>query len=298
MRVLISTTIGLVGNESTKTQTVCIVGLLYNIPSIIQCLGRIRPQRRTDDSQCTIFTNESYNFMLERASVKGESDCAQLISCKLLDRANRGKYLKSMTVNSVNGWLFHDMGCRIVSLCARLGYKHAPCKRCDRCTNTTVSRCRLIRRKRNEESNTKMKAGIKLLEAMKNYCVVCKKTTCIGTCVANSRQRRRRIGIVCFKCLGNHSSANCDKKYESAFMNKACYCCFQYNYSIQARHNFDECRNDGGIKDRLRCLLHHDYCEKVEQRGDTELTFQTYMSGVYATPGTYFDFLYKYSSRM
>ena len=35
LKVLITTTIGLVGNESSRTQMVCIVGLLYNLPSIV-----------------------------------------------------------------------------------------------------------------------------------------------------------------------------------------------------------------------------------------------------------------------
>ena len=36
LEVLITTTLGLVGNENKKTQMICIVGLLYNLPSIVQ----------------------------------------------------------------------------------------------------------------------------------------------------------------------------------------------------------------------------------------------------------------------
>ena len=43
IRILISKTLGLVGNESAKTQLIVIVGVLYNLLSIVQAMGRIRP---------------------------------------------------------------------------------------------------------------------------------------------------------------------------------------------------------------------------------------------------------------
>lgn len=178
LKVLVSTTIGLVGNESTKTQTVCIVGLLYNIPSIIQSIGRIRPQRRNDDSQCSIFTRVNNEFLLENVAAKNEADFAQLVGCQLLKDSHRGKYLKSMTMSSVHNWLFNDIndgGCRVVSLCSRLGYVHLKCNKCDRCTNTSVNRSKVVRRKRKDLNKGRKDAGIKLLQTLKTKCIVCNK---------------------------------------------------------------------------------------------------------------------------
>ncbi len=300
LRILISTTIGLVGNESTMTQTVCIVGLLYNLPSIIQSIGRIRAQRRNEKSECTIFTDVNYKYKLDDAVAKSNADCEQLIGCNLLERANMGKYFKSMTMNAVNGWLFHDQGCRIASLSARLGYVHNKCQQCDRCTNTSVNRCTILRKNRINLNNTRRKEGIRLLQLMKTMCVVCNKARCEGSCVVGGIQLGRRKGsYVCFKCLGPHLSRDCRKAYQIALTNKACYRCFQYNYCDEVRHDFSVCKDDGGIKDRLKALIQHDFCDKNEHlRKEDKISFSSHVSGIYASADTFFAFLYRYRNRM
>ena len=47
-KVLITTTAGLVGNESPYARHVIIVGVIYNIINLLQCMGRLRPEQCED----------------------------------------------------------------------------------------------------------------------------------------------------------------------------------------------------------------------------------------------------------
>ena len=123
LKVLISTTIGLVGNESSKTQLVCIVGLLYNLPSIVQAMGRIRPHRRNTTSLVRIFINVNNNSKLYLGRIEGKRNYQGLISTQIVSQNSIDYYYKCMTVNSVYDWLTQDLGCRLRSLSKRLGYK-------------------------------------------------------------------------------------------------------------------------------------------------------------------------------
>eukprot|EP00978_Attheya_sp_CCMP212_P019831 scaffold56148_cov27-Attheya_sp.AAC.1 len=56
-RVLITTTIGLTGIDLTSCDFVIIMGVFYNILSVLQGIGRIRPQMRSDIARVVIVTN-------------------------------------------------------------------------------------------------------------------------------------------------------------------------------------------------------------------------------------------------
>lgn len=297
LQVLISTTLGLVGNESSKTQLVCIVGLLYDIPSVIQSIGRIRPKRRTRDSECIIFTKPDNRQMVLDSYAANKVKRDELIGCNILNKEHSTKYLKSMTIQAVNAWLVSDRGCRIVNLYSRFGYQTSRCMLCDHCTGTSVSRSALIRLERNNVNKCQKRDGITLLQRLKSKCIVCNSRECYGKCVAAGLGLSNGGKAVCFKCLGNHYSRNCKREYELVLRGKACYCCFQFNYSDECRHDFSQCSGAGGIKERLRALIQHDYCEKQENRG-SKITFTEHLSGIFASSESFFLFLYKYRNRM
>lgn len=288
LRVLISTTLGLVGNECSKTQLVCIVGLMYNIPSIVQSIGRIRPKRRNANSQCRIYTAMNHKSILRSRKEECFKMVDELIGCNIVSKDCKGKYLKSMTVHSVNGWLFHDQGCRMVSLSSRLGFEQSPCRLCDRCTDTCVNRAAVLRKKQLDSNKVEKESGIRLLSRLKQKCLVCNNTSCSGTCLV-----RNRSGLVCFHCLGSHVASKCPKAYRTILKNKACYSCYKFNYSEDCIHHFTECSKEGQIKERLRCLIQHDYQQKKKNRR-IQSNFEQHLSGIYASEVTFFKFLYHY----
>jgi len=288
LRVLVSTTLGLVGNESSRTQLVCIVGLLYNLPSIVQSLGRIRPIQRSNVSQCRIFTNTNNQSRIQIDKNDSTTAMNELIGSGILSSDHQKKYKRSMTCTAVNKWLFEDQGCRYVSLAARLGYTQVPCNLCDACTETNVAMLGDSKREEIQLRERERENGIRLLSRLKQKCICCNKTDCDGTCVAMKQNPR-----VCLRCLGNHRVTKCTFDYVSILNQKACYGCYVYNYSQGTRHNIQDCSRKGGIQERLRGLIHYDYLKK-KNRTKNNSDFLYHLSGIYSNEESFFKFLDRY----
>ena len=288
LRILISTTLGLVGNESSKTQLVCIVGLLYNIPSIIQSIGRIRPHRRTERSICAIFTGVDNNAQLQCSKPATSKLFVELCALKILKKSDELTFRRSNSRGSVNNWLFSDKGCRMVSLASRLGFEQRVCNLCDRCKNTAISRQGQLRM---EDINRKWKQKhecIRLLTRMKLKCIVCNSISCGGNCVVMKRKR-----MTCYHCLGTHRANQCKKQHINILQNKACFSCYLYNYEGSISHDNTMFRNNGDIRERLRGLINNHYLIKSSAREQGK-TFNEFLQEIYTTEETFFDFLYLY----
>lgn len=290
LKVLISTTIGLVGNESYKTQLLCIVGLMYDLPSMVQALGRIRPSRRTNHSKCMIFTMPENRDRLQTRMKDVDSRFDELVSAGIVLNSHKEKYLKSMTVASVNEWLFNDIGCRYVSLADRMGFDQEKCGICDSCTSTPVCRLAIAGNQGRRESITMKENGIQLLRRLRYKCIVCNETECKGDCVVKSIKGR---GVVCYHCLGNHRTTQC-QNYKGLLKGKACYSCYCYNYSGITSHHFTKCRERGQIMERLRCLIQSQYHPKKSQSDKDKSVFRQFIGGIYANEETFFKFLNQY----
>ena len=288
IRVLISTTLGLVGNESINTQLVCIVGLLYNIPSIVQSMGRIRPMRRTKHSSVLIFTGRNYSSQLKCAEENSWKAYDELVGCNLVSKSMERDYFRSMSQLSVNNWLFNDTGCRLVSLAKRLGYQQKKCNLCDVCTNTHVKKASICKTIQSNQSNQQKNNGIRLLQRLKQKCICCNLSTCIGNCVVRGLGK----GLICYHCLGRHASKNCTV-YRPILNGKACFTCYRFNYNQQCIHRYSDCAKDGEVKERLRALIQNDFLEK-QKNGSKSLSFISHLAGIYASEETYFRFLHKY----
>lgn len=291
IQVLISTSLGLVGNESSKTQLVCIIGLLYNLPSIVQAMGRIRPARRTENSTCMIFTAEHNFEKIQVSKVDSLNAFNELVGCKIMSIDTKIQYFRSMSLGSVNNWLFDDTGCRMVSLGKRLGFTQNICKVCDICTNTNVKRSSISKQLLMDKQICEKELGIQLLQRFRFKCICCNNSFCTGICVVKKMGR----GLNCYHCLGNHRSSECSI-YKPILKGKACFSCYQFNYSQQSVHIYTACNEDGQIRERLRALIQNDFLQKRTQKrrsGET-YSFQEHLSGIYANVDTYFRFLHKY----
>jgi len=288
VNILISTTIGLVGNESSKTQLVCIVGLLYNLPSIVQAIGRIRTMRRTHHSSVAIFTSIGKKNMIH--NIDDDLHFKELVGCGLMKTENYKQYTQCMTVNSVYDWLVNDVGCRLVSLATRLGYQQNKCNICDRCCKNPINDFAQRRKKQILIFERRKQLALKLVDRLRRICILCNTSSCTGTCIIKDNRR-----MTCFHCLGNHQAKNCPREFQRVLRNKACYSCFMNNYTNESIHTYQTCTREGGLKERLRGLIFYDYKKKQEK--NCKLKFTEFLSGIYANENTFFTFLYKYSNR-
>ena len=114
LKVLISTTLGLVGNESINTQHVCVAGILYDLLSIVQAMGRIQLIRRSNDSQMCIYIPSEVNIILDLGSIKSMNHFIQLKTNKIIDVNCEECHKQCMTVSSVYEWMTTDLGCWVL----------------------------------------------------------------------------------------------------------------------------------------------------------------------------------------
>ncbi len=288
LRVLITTTLGLVGNESRRTQMVCIVGMHYNLPSIIQAYGRIRLMRRTKASQCLIFTSNNNKERLKNMKKESEYAFNQLVSGGIIAEKEKNNYRNSMTMQSVNDWLINEQGCRLVSLAGKLGFRRNVCRICDNCTDTSVNRAAIQTEIGIREADKNRKNGLQLLRLLKQKCLCCGQLSCSGNCVVATMGANHK----CFHCLGNHFARNCPGHYRKILKGKACFSCYVYNYSEDALHTHSVCSAKGEIQERLRGLIQSNFKHIREKNKDAD--FNKHLSGIFATEETFFKFLNRY----
>ena len=70
--VLVSTVVGLVGNENRYCKTIVIGGFLFNVNSSVQAIGRLRPVQRGPDSTIQVFHKSLHSLHLADTSKKSE----------------------------------------------------------------------------------------------------------------------------------------------------------------------------------------------------------------------------------
>lgn len=133
--------IGLVGNECSQNHCVVVIGLLYDILSVIQSIGRIRPHRRKMHSTFQIFLpNETILKRILNQRRRDELKKFQLLSENKLITMNFEEFNKILSSESVYEWCCKDLDCRYQSLHERMKFSNlpGPCKMCDNC-NTKVN---------------------------------------------------------------------------------------------------------------------------------------------------------------
>ena len=106
---------------------------MYDIPSIVQAIGRIRPRRRNDDSLLKIFIPKNVEAKLYLGRIECKSNFRQLVTSRVISDNKRSIYMKCMTVDSIYEWMVKDIGCRPVLLASRMGYDQIKCDVCDNC---------------------------------------------------------------------------------------------------------------------------------------------------------------------
>jgi hypothetical protein len=73
--ILVSTSSALVGNESSRCRVVFIVGLLFDLMSVVQAMGRLRPKQRTSTGRIEMFLPKLGKAKLEEYRQRDETTC-------------------------------------------------------------------------------------------------------------------------------------------------------------------------------------------------------------------------------
>jgi hypothetical protein len=141
--ILITTTVGLVGNENWKCKTVLIFKCIYSLANLIQAMGRLRPEQRGADSmiiqvvskECTN-RNSFYCSSIRRTQ---EDLFRQFMNNGLLRDTDDIAFKKWFHIDAYIKLLTSN-GCFLKTLSFLLYDKEiACCNRCNHCNQCTVN---------------------------------------------------------------------------------------------------------------------------------------------------------------
>jgi superfamily II DNA helicase RecQ len=139
VRLLITTTCGLVGNENKKARFVFLFQCLYSITNLVQGVGRLRLDQRGDDSIVLHIASEDY----WREEEGSRSTQLHKSGDRLMEQLSQVNFLSSSDCGIFKDW-FHISGyldflraegrCQLQHLAEMTGKVDPPvCKRCTYC---------------------------------------------------------------------------------------------------------------------------------------------------------------------
>jgi hypothetical protein len=131
--VLVSTVVALVGNENRFCKTIVVAGFLFNVSSLVQAIGRLRPEQRGPSSRVQVF-----RFPIRTANRHdAKQQCLDLLS-ELLETgcvtsAMKQQFARLFSPIGLQEVLSLKEGCYLQHLSNFYGFVRLPCDRCDLC---------------------------------------------------------------------------------------------------------------------------------------------------------------------
>ena len=247
--MLVSTTVALVGNENVKCRSVIVVGMLFNLFSVVQAFCRLRPKQRLSGGLLAMIVPPITADMVESHVKKDTASANSLISRGILSEEKPPDFNKVGTLVSVCEWINEDVGCRIASLCKRFGTERSSCEVCDNCRGTaTVLSSSRATSALSQETQQQNRALI-VLRLMERQCIACQSPSCDG----ESCLQPVIVGAkVCCCCGQNHWKNECDVKWSEILNGRGCYCCCDLRNRIEyRRHESYNCP----LKNRMKRLM-------------------------------------------
>jgi len=123
--ILLTTTCGVVGNESSRCRHVIVVGYLYDLQQVVQAIGRLRPRQRTNEGTVDFLLHRLPQKLLAAWGKDDEQKLDLLRERKLVSDVET--YSLVGTRKAVVDWLTKDTGCMFASLARRFGYPVRDC---------------------------------------------------------------------------------------------------------------------------------------------------------------------------
>jgi superfamily II DNA helicase RecQ len=263
--VLISTTSGLVGNESRRCRHVIIVGLLHNMLNVTQAMGRLRPDQRAGGSiQFFIPTTERLDTVDEQENISYDLLKGQELiqSREIFDRF--------LSVHGVKAWLLDSSSCYFKRLSVLFGCpERNDCLSCDYCRNTPVAKAAYKAREEHAAFVKLEQDAVMVLSRMEQFCPICASSRC------NGESCRERRDPSCLNCgsSGCRNRRDCVSTCGRILRGRACFKCFDFDGRKGSKsHQSGQCP----LELRLRRLLQES--AKRKQKNFHNFLAETYSS--------------------
>ena len=236
--VLITTTMGLVGNENPSCRHLVSVGYLYDCMQIVQFLGRLRKTMRTEFGQVLFAVPEKLSDHRIRDD---EYRYTRLLNEHIVTAQDHSDFKAVMTSGGVRDWLSYasqgQKGCAIKFLSASFGREMVDnCGACHFCrtiplTNLQTEAMHCIQQARYNES-----AARRVLTQLSTACLVCGNPACRGIPLlrgigSKSLPENEQICFqwkMCYACgASTHDRSLCPFK-KDYLNNRACCECWVF----------------------------------------------------------------------
>lgn len=289
--VLITTTIGLVGNENPVCRHLCIVGLMFNVFNNVQAIGRLRPNQRHPGGTITFIVpriNSYNNFDVERQKkIDGSYEimAAQLETRGVISHTDHAAFLSVASQESVRQCLT-DPRCTLVALAERFGVPQSKCSVCTNCLSSPIVRTAHQATAQLAATVRQNNSAFSLLQKLEQQCCFCKSENCNGQslhCYGTGR---------CYKCgQKDHRVRECTVSYETFIKGKGCYCCLdtsQRQGYLRHTPHYKECH----LQKRLIRLLIETHT-KQSKDSQNQTDFEQFCQKIYLNKNTFSAFIHE-----
>ena len=131
--VLVSTVVALVGNENKECKTIVVAGFLFNVSSLVQAIGRLRPEQRGATSKVHVFRFPFRSGNRRDAKLQSEQLFDEIVQAGCLTEASRDLFVSLFTPVGLQEILLSKDGCYLQHLSRMYGFVRLPCDRCGLC---------------------------------------------------------------------------------------------------------------------------------------------------------------------
>ena len=131
--VLVSTVVGLVGNENKFCKTIVVGGFLFNVSSLVQAIGRLRPSQRGTESKVQIFNFPTRPVDLADHAEKSATLFSEVCEAGCVEESTKDMFMKIFAPVGLHHVLSLRHGCFLQELSGYYGFVRLPCNRCGLC---------------------------------------------------------------------------------------------------------------------------------------------------------------------
>jgi hypothetical protein len=133
--VLVSTVVALVGNENRLCKTIVVAGFLFNVSSLVQAIGRLRPEQRGPTTRVHIFRLPIRTLNRQDARQQSDQLFTEIVEAGCLQVDSKDLFVKLFSPVGLLQVLSLKAGCYLQVLSRLYGFVRLPCNRCGLCRN-------------------------------------------------------------------------------------------------------------------------------------------------------------------
>jgi superfamily II DNA helicase RecQ len=280
--ILVSTSSALVGNESSCCQAVFIVGYIFNLMSVVQAMGRLRPKQRKSSGCIEIFLNKMTTDLRKTYFERDKVAFNLLVAKGILAEEHLAAFRKVGSLCAFYRWAMNDPGCRVVALSNRFGLPGASnCDVCDRCLGTSVAKMAAKAKTKVDAVVTCENKALFVLKRLETMCLVCRKESCNGeACLGKG---------ACYRCGEKHYSAGCSvpNGLKPVLKSRACYACLDLHTRRDYRtHDMRSCP----LEKRLLRIIIEAWRSDLKKK-----SFETFVTEIMCDNEHFYGFVASYS---